>query len=151
MREILFRGKRISDGKWLYGSLENHLFRNSADESPVTYIFDPDIEPDYQSFECFDNIDCEVDPKTVGQYTGIEIGRKEKTKLFEGDVIQLNTELLLIEFSERHLSFLGIKRKHKTKSRYANWRDGNWLNIVSEYARIVGNRYDDPALIVGIE
>jgi uncharacterized phage protein (TIGR01671 family) len=151
MREILFRGKRISDGKWLYGSLENHLFRSSADESPITCIFDPGIEPDYHSFECFDNIDCEVDPKTVGQYTGIEIGRKEKTKLFEGDVIQLNTELLLIEFSERHLSFLGIKRKHKTKSRYANWRDGNWLNIVSEYARIVGNRYDDPALIVGIE
>ena len=68
-----FRGKRMGDGKLLYGSLVTGLFFglmvSSDGESMVScaHIFDPDVEPDYDSFGDFDDIDCELSPETVGQ------------------------------------------------------------------------------------
>jgi len=136
MREILFRGKRISDGKWLYGSLENHLFRNSADESPVTYIFDPDIEPDYHSFECFDNIDCEVDPKTVGQYVGVV--SKNGKRIFEGDVVLVETfRKGVIRCLEKEALFAVDFSSHLSRL----------CDTTSDYIEIIGNIHDNLELL----
>lgn len=70
MREIKFRGKRPHSGDWLHGSL---YF------SPIwTAIHDRNIST------CWDEF-IEVDPSTVGQYTGLkdENGRE----IYEGDII----------------------------------------------------------------
>ena len=80
MREYLFRGKRISNGEWINGILFN------AKEH--WYIIPHGNEYDFDPVEglAFDVYGCEVDPETVGQFTGIT--DVNDTKVFEGDVIK---------------------------------------------------------------
>lgn len=63
MREIVFRGKRIDNGEWVYGSLRYGILSN------LPYI------------NWFS-----VDPSTVGQFAGIM--DKNGNKVFEGDLIR---------------------------------------------------------------
>lgn len=85
MREILFRGKRIDNGEWVYG----YYARKGADkESFRHYICVSTFSSDYQSNYTypFYLYDYEVDPSTVGQYTGLTANGK---KIFEGDIVKV--------------------------------------------------------------
>ena len=66
MRPIIFRGKRLDNGEWVYGSLL--LIGNLA------YIYVGDSCPSEVNFE-YEFI--AVDPATVGQYTGLKDKKKK--------------------------------------------------------------------------
>ena len=80
-REIFFRGARMEDGKFVYGSLvfvkENDKSENELPHIVISY------GPD--TFDWF-----EVEPGTVGQYTGID--DREGDKIFEGDIFKIGAE-----------------------------------------------------------
>ena len=74
MREILFRGKRYMDGEWVDGSL-------FIDEKKEKH----EILVGYVNFR----YGWEVDPATVGQYTGLT---QNGVKIFEGDMFRMDDD-----------------------------------------------------------
>lgn len=119
MREILFRGKSISHGMWVIGDYTEHAFN----ERPT--ICD----------ECgWDN----VDPNTVGQFTGMfDAGGK---KIFEGDImttavggLKINTGV--VEFSDGAFGLRCISG------------DALFLCFVAGSFMVIGNIHDDPELM----
>ena len=84
MREILFRGKRTSDGKWIEGSLCT-TFPSDAECYTISY-FDEDI---YYTEE-------EVDPETIGQYTGLTY--KNGKKIFENGYFVIDEQTYKVVF-----------------------------------------------------
>lgn len=141
MREILFRGKRESDGKWLYG-----LY---ADDTVCGTDF-PCIMP-LRLNECDDEGEADGDwavlKETVGQYTGLT--DRNGTKIFEGDIVEFrrfkDTCASKIIFNHKTAGFefwwnvvvgaYGEKATHQANM------------SVSHEINVIGNIYDNPELL----
>lgn len=81
-RDAIFRGKRIDNGEWIYGGID-------IQDYPV--IFDHD---------CIAHSAYDVDPETVGQYSGIKdiVGER----IFDGDKVKGPTseKLAVVEYRD---------------------------------------------------
>jgi len=108
MREIKFRGKLIDKDVWVYGYL--HIYKN--DSHPIggpcnrAWILETN-NPDYSGWSLSDTyFPNAVDPKTVGQYTGLK-DRNEKDS-YGDDIVHVEMDQLfggvekvgVIEYSE---------------------------------------------------
>lgn len=133
MREILFRGKRLSDGEWVDGNLFVDEMKDKH-EILVGYV-------NYR-------VGWGVDPKTVGQFTGLT--DKNGTKVFEGDIVSVKLKDSNGECWEE------TKRVHYNSNECCwypmRWNEEcdfceGWTEITS--IEVIGNIHDNPELLEG--
>lgn len=89
MREILFRGKRVDNGKWITGYYFHY-------ETCHEHFIITDMSYDMPDME-------QVIPETVGEYTGLT--DKNGKKIFEGDIVESTNGMFDIDTTIRKVVF----------------------------------------------
>lgn len=154
VREIIFRGKRVDNGEWIYGGYAKCNNRE--------YIL-PDIDLVGREW-VFKNI--EVVPETVGQFTGLT--DKNGKKIFEGDIVMYSDEECY--YPEEYTKFIGdivfekgafgIGSREKLPIDLYYWCDNdNFVSLWELYwnlnctqdelpmLEVIGNIHDNPELL----
>ena len=144
MREILFRGKVINfdsdrNGKWVFGQLVvRPIHDNGFDKCFI-------CETGHQFIRCLNKMPCtyEVDPDTVGQYTGLT--DKNGKRIFEGDVVKAadtDDPDLVGEIVLNMFSWLVSG---------SNWSDSLFRANEVHALEVIGNVHDNPELSAEVE
>lgn len=132
MREILFRGKRLDTGEWVYGQWL---------PKSKTICTETTIEGTTEYRDLF------VAPETVGQYTGLN--DKSGAKIFEGDIIRHYNR-----HDDTDYFYIGVIEWNEEKHGFANrCVKENSLFLVSDRCiyEVVGNIHDNPELLNNVE
>ena len=151
MREILFRGKRIDNGQWIYGyyiKATHHWHNHGIHEDWVA------TDTVQNGGWCNVRGKYAVIPETIGQFTGIT--DENNNKVFEGDIVkaiihrcygsnpQIREETKIIAYDS--LGILCLKDSEDVWSDFMN--ELNLSGCIDDfYFEIIGNIHDNPELL----
>ena len=123
MREILFRGKYAPSGAWIMGDLRQYPSGAKAIKAnDMLHIM-------------------EVDPDTIGQYTGLV--DKHGKKIFEGDIVVMTLPAAKMHWRavcKFHSGAFGLVWHHMGE----RWQA--FAGICNAEYEVIGNIYDNPEL-----
>ena len=132
MREIIFRGKRLDNGDWISGN----LFVNDTDGRAYILAGGRTV-----------TIEWEIDPSTVGQYTGLK--DKNGKRIFEDDVCRFR------EWSKGEMCWFG--KVHFEHQQFMISGGPNkecetmfelcMSRFIPENIEVIGNIRDNPELL----
>lgn len=134
-REILFRGKRIENGEWVYGDLIQ-----LSEHDDYWYILPNGVSAEMYEKEPYlfrqNDVMCEVAlakvfRETIGEFTGLT--DKNGNEIFEGDILKWDSREWGGEYNE-----------------VVRWDYGQFdmrKNDWKEWCEIIGNIYDNPELL----
>jgi len=124
MREIKFRGKRIDNGEWVFGwvSFQHNRAFIHSDDMP------------------YDNA-VEVDPATVGQFTGLK--DKSGREIYEGDVVRIDDlGIGIVDYEEGRFAMC------RREERFC-WPVYCRIDHSPFVPEVIGNVHDNPELLEG--
>jgi hypothetical protein len=131
LREIKFRGKRIDNGLWVYGSLMIEF----SGECFICFWESALIEPENDYREMV-QVSFEVHPESVGQYTGLpDTNGKE---IYEGDIYNMGDRNILYVVLWRDSGLIGKQISSSSYAGLEHWQDK---------IEIIGNIYENPELL----
>jgi len=133
MREIKFRGKSLRTGKWVYGS----LVRYGDGRVEIYTLINPRDENSLRAWL------EEVDPATVGQYTGLK--DKNGKEIYEGDICNCREYECFgkVEWNNEEAGFYFC-----VVMEGGGFEEEHLYDYVDEL-EVIGNIYENPALIEG--
>ena len=144
MRDIIFRGKRIDNGEWVYGFYCHYDDTKDKGKDDCDYI----VEKHNGNHFPF----IKVLPETVGQYTGVT--DKNGRKIFEGDILSIKFQPRYVERVSWEgkpdaiakvfwdFSAFRLRAKNDVDIRFADFCD-----ICSKETEIIANIHDNPELL----
>lgn len=144
---IKFRGKRIKDGKWIFGNLADYSMNvfNTAIEKKVIFSNIVSFATDNFGFVVDD---CAVAPDTIGQFTGL--CDKNGKEIYEGDIFTVNGNYpKKIEFRPEYAAFCMANLDELDKPYLEPWQRirPDWWNDYKREICIIGNIHDNSSLI----
>lgn len=153
MREILFRGRRIDNSEWVEG-----FYSYCTDGDKLSHRIYISFAETYGE-KILRPMWFEIDPATVGQYTGLT--DKSGKKIFEGDILGGQIELVTMrgnltgqyvearhvaEWNAKEAKFVAWQTYESRNPRYyAERKILGDLKIVAKYYPIIGNIHDKEA------
>ena len=125
MRTIKFRGKRLSNGEWAYGSYVSHKDFFGEIKTGI-------IDKEGNVFE--------INPVTVGQYTGLN--DTNSREIYEGDIFQAG-----------YFGGVDVVMWDNENARYIGRSPQGCISYVGREpaVKIIGNIHDNPELLKGGE
>ena len=139
IREVIFRGKRKDNGKWVKGYLY------------ITHIGSHEIGS-YDAEINIERFTFDVIPETVRQYTGLT--DKNGVRIFEGDILKSTIKIIDCDDEEFSISpydreDIGIVEWRKDGFMIAH-KSGTWARCFYGCENyVIGNIHDNPEILKG--
>lgn len=126
-RQILFRGKRLDNGEWIYGDLQ----LGDGDHIPMIGVVRGGHDPNYY----------QVEEATIGQFTGLR--DKDSRPIYEGDIVMQRgysgVKPMVVRF-EQGAFIVGWHGGSSTQTRPM---------LIQKRCVVIGNVIDHPDLLNG--
>lgn len=132
-REILFRGKRVDNGEWVYGYYTLYGQSRGLHPAIITGTEEGCVIPAF------------IDPETRGQYTGLT--DKNNKKIFEGDIVAF-TDCTSTEngYSEQYCVGEVVWNNETLSYEVTNRLSAESYEVLIE-CTVIGNIHDNPELL----